>query len=148
MKAVVHRRGDANRDKHTILPRSVSAQRAQQVGEGVGKAFGLVDLIALHATHGTHDAIAGTDHGAWVGVNRAGTGLELANEAVVQAVELLLFRLGQIQVSKRLPGGDGQVAHQRVGALAEPAHKAGEGQAGYPVGQQEIEVFLGTHGVQ
>jgi hypothetical protein len=60
----------------------------------------------------------------------------------VQARELGLFRLGQIEVREQPPAGDGKIPHQRVLDLAEPAHEAGDRRPGNPVGQQEVNVFL------
>jgi hypothetical protein len=60
----------------------------------------------------------------------------------VQAPELGLFRLRQVEVGKQPPAGDRGIAHKGVLDLAEPAHEARQRRPRDAVGQQEIEVFL------
>ena len=77
-----------------------------------------------------------------VGIGRPQARAELARKAIVQAFELGLFGLRQIEVGKQPPAGDREIPHQRVLDLAEPAHEAGQRRPRDPVGQQEIEVLL------
>ena len=60
---------------------------AQQLLERVGQALHLQQLIVGDRPGRSHDAVAGADQHAGIGVDRAGTVLELAHEAVVQARE-------------------------------------------------------------
>ena len=77
-----------------------------------------------------------------IGIDRPGAVLQLAGEAVVQARELGLLRLAQVEVGEQPPEPDRQVAHERLLDLAEPAHEPGRQPPRNAVGQQEIEVFL------
>ena len=88
------------------------------------------------------DGVARADHDLRVGIGRAQARLELAGEAVVQALEFGLFGLGQIEIGKQPPAGDRGVADHRILDLAEPAHEPGQRRPRNAVGQQEVEVLL------
>ena len=59
------------------------------------------------------------------GIDRARAVFQFAGEAVVQAAELRLLGLAQIEVGEQPPQRDREVAHQRLLDLAEPADEAG-----------------------
>ena len=143
MEAVVHAGRQAQRG---ITPIAVGLGRrrvvAQQVGQGVWEPFGLDQRHPVQRTAGTQDGITGAAQDAGVSVHRAGAGPQITDKAVMQAVEMLLFGVRQVQLGKELPGGDGQAPHPRLAALAEPAHEAGEGDARHPVGPQKVQVLL------
>ena len=143
MKAVVHRRGDADGQVFAVVPRSVFSAGTEQVLQGVGKAFGLEQLPVFDLAHGAHDAIAGTHQGVGVFVDRASPWAQLANKAVVQAVKALLFGLGQIQIGKLPPYPNGRLGQQRMAQLAEPTHEMRQCHAGNAVGKQKVQVLVG-----
>jgi hypothetical protein len=66
----------------------------------------------------------------------------------MQAAELMLARLAQVNVGEQAPYIYGRAANPGVFDLAEPAHEMGQGQAGNPVGQQKVQIFLGTQAPQ
>ena len=108
----------------------------------------MVNTVTLDPTQRTDDAVAGADHGARVGVQRAGARFELTDKAVVQAVKVVLLGFSEVQIGDPLPRGNGQVAYPGRAPLAEPAHEAGECQAGNAVGQQEVQVFVSANFLQ
>ena len=75
-------------------------------------------------------------------IDRARALLQLPDEAIVHAAELGIPRVPQVEVGEEAPQADGDVPHQGLLDLAEPAHEPREQPAGNPVGEQEIEVLL------
>ncbi len=94
------------------------------------------------APHAPTIASQGLASIAGIGIDRPRAGLQLADEAVVQAGEVRFLRLVQAQVGEQPPDRDRKVAHQRLLDPAEPAHEAGQQLARNAVGEQEIEVLL------
>src|ERR1700758_2889639 len=93
-------------------------------------------------SRGTDDCIARTDEDAWILLDGARAILEFANEAVVHALERGLLRVAEVQIAEKSPNRDGQVAHQRVLAMAEPADEPGGQAPGNAIGQEEIDPLL------
>ena len=60
----------------------------------------------------------------------------------MHAAEFRAPRLPQIEIGEEAPEADGDVPHQRLLDLAEPAHETRQQLARNAVGQQEIDVFL------
>ena len=78
----------------------------------------------------------------WGRIDVARSSLQLAREALVQALELACPRFTQIELREDAPYGDAEIAYQR---LLEPAQPAGEQRQPAPweaIGQQEIQVLL------
>ena len=91
---------------------------------------------------GADDAVGRAGHDRGIGIERPQAWLQLAGEAGMQALELALLGLGEIEIGEQLPQRDGGVLHQRILDLGEPAHEAGQRGARHAVGEQEVEVFL------
>ncbi|MCR5864456.1 hypothetical protein [Aquincola sp. J276] len=91
---------------------------------------------------GADDGIAGAAQQRGIGGHRAGTGAQLAGEAVVQAGKALLLGIAQVEVGEQPPHRDRQPRQQRAAQLAEAAHPARERDARDAVGEQEVQVFL------
>ena len=106
MEAVVHRRGQAQRDVDAVA--EVGRQRiaAEQIGQRVRHALGLEQLRALHIAAGADDGVAGAGDHVGAGVDHARAGHELARETGVQAVEVLQLGVAQVQVGEQPPDGD------------------------------------------
>jgi hypothetical protein len=60
----------------------------------------------------------------------------------MQAAELALLRVAQVQVGEQAPHRDRQIPHPGLLDAAEPAHQAGELDARDAVGQQKVEVLV------
>ena len=142
VEAVIHARGQPQRDETSIAVLLHQRGIAKQVEQRVRRALDLEQLGVGDLAECADDAVAWTDHDRWVGINGPETRSKLARKAIVQALEFGLFRLRQIEVGKQPPAGDREVPHQRVLDLAEPTHESGDGSARNAVGQQEIQVFL------
>src|SRR5262249_11863943 len=101
----------------------------------------LEDLRALDAAVRADDRVARAHHDARVGVDGTRAVLQLADEAVVQAVEALLLRVGEVEVGREeAPGREREVAHPADLDRAEPTHELRRPSARQTVRQQEVEV--------
>src|SRR5262249_20495119 len=100
----------------------------------------------------THDRIARADQHIRVGIDGAGTVLQVPDEAVVQATEPLLACVGEVQISEQAPNTDRQVADQRVLQLAGPAEESRRQPPWDAIGQEKVDVFMtsdrGNRGAQ
>jgi hypothetical protein len=81
-------------------------------------------------------------HDRWVLIERTQTLLQLAGEAIVQALEFRLPGLTEVEVGKQPPAGDRGGADQRVLDLAEPTHETSDGRPRNAIGQEKIKVLL------
>ena len=91
MEAVVHARGQEQRDVGAVAIGLDQRQIDQQILEPVGKALGLEQFGPPHRAAGADDPVAGTDHHRRSGVQRPRAGTQLAREAVAQASEDIFF---------------------------------------------------------
>ena len=135
VKAVVHRRGDADGGVNPIEPRAGRCGLAEQVLQFVGKAFGLKNLSGLDLATTAQDAVAGAGQDMGAHVHRPGPVFELADEKVMQAGEFLLARFAEVNVGEQAPYMNRYPAHPGVLDLAEPSHEMGHSQPGDSVGQ-------------
>ena len=142
VKAVVHAGRNSQRDVAAVAVALDEFGIAEQVEQGVGKAFGLYHLRVLDTAARADDCIARTDEHRRVVIYRPRALLELADEAVVHAGEAGFLRLAEIEVGEHLPDSEGQIAHQWLLDLAEPADETSQGLSRYAVGEQEVQVFL------
>jgi hypothetical protein len=146
VEAVVHGRGQAQRDVHAVaVALAVGAGLrgvAQQVLDAVGEALGLEHRRALHRAAGADDGVAGAQQGLRVRVQRPRAGLERAREAGLQAVEVLCLGLRQVEVGEQPPDGDRQPGQPRAADAADAAHQARQCLTRHAVGEQEVQVLL------
>jgi hypothetical protein len=141
VKAVVHRRRQAQ--GHVAAVAVVRDQRVvdQQIMQRVGKTLGLDQLDAVHLAEAAHDAVARADQHPGIAVERPRARRQLAHEAVVQAGEVALLGLVQAQVRASLPGPEREIADRRLLDLAEPAEGARHQPARDAVGQQKEQLI-------
>jgi hypothetical protein len=90
----------------------------------------------------TDDTVAGADEDVCSWVHGTSALAELPDEAIMEAREGGLAGLGEIQVGKELPHGDGGTGQEWAAYLAEPPHHPGEENPGNAVGEQEVEILL------
>ena len=115
---------------------------SEEIMQGVREALGLDQLDAFDLPEAAHDAVARADQHRRIGIDGARARHQLAHEAVVQTVELLLLRLVQAQVRAALPEPQGKVADLRLLDLTEPAERARRQAARNAVGQQKEQLLL------
>jgi hypothetical protein len=114
----------------------------EQVQQRVRHPLGLEQRVALDPTARADHGIAGADQHGGIRVDRPRAVLQLADEAVVQAVEALLLRLVQREVvGEPAPEADREVAHQGLFDPAEAAHQRRGPAAWNVVAEQEVEPF-------
>ena len=142
MEAVVHRRGQAQRDVAAAFEHGRVLARAEQLVQAVREALGLEHATALHRAAGADDGVARAGEDGRVGVHRPRAGHERTREAVVQAREALLLRVAEVEVGEQPPDGNRQPRQQRAADLAEAPHRACERDARDAVGEQEVQVLL------
>ncbi len=142
MEAVIHARRQPQCEEAAVAVLLHQLGIAQQVQQGIRRALDLEQLGAGDLAERADDAVAGARHNIGVGIEGAQARLQLPREAIVKALELGLFGLGQIEIREQPPTGDRKIPHDRVLDLAEPAHESGDGRPGNPVGQQEVNILL------
>ena len=76
------------------------------------------------------------------GIDRPRAVLELAGEAVAQALEAVELCIAQVEIREQPPQRDAGGAQPRIFDAAQPAHEPGEPATRDAVGQQEIEFLL------
>src|SRR5262249_18993661 len=94
----------------------------QQILQRVRKALGLEQRGAADFAAGADDRVARADQNVRAALDWADAILEFANKTVVQAFELRLLGLAQIEVGEYPPAADGKIAGDRLFDSAEPAH--------------------------
>jgi hypothetical protein len=119
---------------HTRFPEYLRARFPIPLAIGYQRALRLDQHVTADPSRRTHDCVARADQGRRVRIHRPGAWLERPYEAVVQARELRLGRILQLQISELLPHGQGQIADERLLDPAEPAHERGQQPPGDPVG--------------
>jgi len=142
MKAVVHARAQPQRDEHAVAKRLDVLRIAEQIGRRVRKALGLEHLDAGQRAAGADDGVARAGEHVRRAVDRPRAGAQRAREALAHAPEGALRGGVQLQVAEQAPHRDRRTADQRMLDAAEPAHEAGERDAGDAVGQQEVQILL------
>jgi hypothetical protein len=142
METVIHAGGEPKSDIGAVDERSGPLGIAEEIFDAVREAFGLEDFTGLHATTGSDDAIARAGENLGIAVDGPRTGKQLAGEAVVQAVEALLLRFAEIEVSEHSPDGDGEATNPGIANLAEATHQTGECLPRHAIREEEIEVLL------
>ncbi len=142
VEAVIHARGEAERDIAAV-PVGLDQRRViQQIPQRIGKTLGLQRIGAVEAPAGADDAVAGARKHVRGGVDTPRTGLQLAGEAGVQALEALLLRIPKVEIGKQAPDRDRRASDQRTLDPAEPAEEARREPARNAIGQQEVDVFV------
>ena len=91
MKAVIHRRGEPQRDVMAVGPGARIRVWAEEVCQGVRKPLRLKHLPIDDLAASANDCIARARHHLWIVVDRASAITQFANEAIVKAVEMLFF---------------------------------------------------------
>ena len=142
VKAVVHAGAQAQRHKVALVPGTRVLIRTNQIGQRVGKAFGLEELPRFDAPVRADKSIYRAAHHRRVHVDGPRALLELAGKAVVHAGEAAFFRFTEVEVREVFPDGDGCVAHPGLLDFAEAPHELGQPCAWQAIGQQEVQVFL------
>ena len=142
VKPVVHAGGQAQGREIAVLPVLHVLIRSKQIFERVGEALGLKDLGSPNRAVRPDDGIDRACQHQRIDVNRSGTVLELACEAVVHAAKCGLLGLAQIKLREESPDTDGQVAQPRRFNLAKAPHPLGEPAPGQAIRQQKVDVFL------
>jgi len=143
VEAVVHAGGQAQGHKAAVTPGAQVFFGAQQVFQRVRKALGLKHLRALNLALCANDGVHRAAQHIGALVNAAGAVFEFARKAGVHAFEVLLFGLGQVQRAKKFPDADRRTGHQRLFDLAEAPQHLRQPAPWQPVGQQEVQVFVG-----
>src|SRR5262249_32005026 len=116
--------------------------RAEQVRKTVGKSLDLQQLDAGEPAMRADDGIARTDDRMGIGIDRSRAIFQFAREAVVEALEVVVACLAEIEIGKQSPQRDRGAANNRVLDLAEPPHEAGRQPARNAIREQEVDVFL------
>ena len=142
MKAVVHARGQAQRDVDPVAETLDHLGVAQQLLQLVREALGLYHLRSFDRAAGTDDAVGRADGDIRIAVDSARALLEFTRETVMHALEMGLAGLAQVEVGQVFPDGYRNRAHQWLLDLAEPADELRQRAARKAVGDQEIQIFL------
>ena len=142
VEAVVHARGEPQRDVGAVAIGLDQRRIGQQVPQRVGEALGLQQLGAADRAAGADDGVARACQHLRIGIDRPRAGLQLAREAGMQAREGLLPGVAEVEIGEQAPHRDRRPRHDRVLDLAEPAHPARREAPRDPVGQQEVDVLL------
>ena len=114
METVVHGRSDAYGHEPTVMPMSGAGLLAQQIFERIGKAFGLKHLAVVYPAQGTDNAVTRTGQCIGRHIHGSGTGFELADKTVVQAVEMRFAGFGQVQIGETSPDSNRCIPHPRM----------------------------------
>ena len=130
VKAVVHARGQPQCDVTAVAVGLDQIAVAEQFLERVGEALDLIEASAGDGAGCPYDGVARAHEDFGAALDRARAVLELADEAIVHAAEFRAPRLPQIEIGEEAPEADGDVAHQRLLDLAEPAHELGQHRRG------------------
>ena len=116
---------------------------AKQVEQRIGRALDLEQLAVGDACHGRRrcrrEGLATTDGS---GSNGRRPGFSSRVKQSCRLLKWSFFASDRSRSENSFQQRDGDVPHQRVLDLGEPAHEAGQRGAGNAVGQQEVEVFL------
>src|SRR5579875_381934 len=115
---------------------------AQQILQAIRRSLDLQEFSALDHSRGADDCVTRADQHRGVRIDGPGSFLEFANEAIMHAAKLGLFRFAEIKVAEHAPYADGEAAHQRLLDLAEPPHELSRQTPRNAVGQQEVQVLL------
>ena len=142
VEAVIHARGEPQRDITAVAVRVHEVALGQEFAERVRKSLGLVEPGAGDRAASADDGVARAHQDVRPAVDRARAVLELADEAIVHAAEARFLRLPQVEIGKEPPRADRQIAHQRLLDAAEPADELRDQPARNAVGEQEIDVLL------
>ena len=142
MEPVVHAGRQPQRHVAPVAVESFEHRIVEEIVQRVREPLGLNHDVAVDRPRGAHDGVAGAHQHVRVGIDRAHARLELANEAVVQAVERRLGRLVEIGIGEQAPEPDRKIAHQRLADLADPADELRRQAARNAIRQQEVELFL------
>ena len=142
VKAVVHARGQPQGRVPAVAVVADQFVVAQKVVQGIRKPLGLHDPALHHVAEGADQPVAGAGQHFRVGVDGPRAVLELAREAIAQALEARLLRLAEIEIREQAPHPDARGADQRVLDAAQPAHEQGEAAPRDAVGQQEVQPLL------
>ena len=144
MEAVVHARGQAQR--HVLAAAVVAHQLGVAAADppaGTESPSPAAPIRPATCPQAPTIASQGLTSTAGIGVDRPRAVLELAREAVVQALERVVLRFAQIQIGEQPPQARCRRAHTQGCSirLSQPM-KLREPAARNAVGQQEIDVFL------
>src|SRR5437868_5448934 len=101
MEAVIHARFQPQRRIAAVAISFDEILIAEQIPQRVWKPFGLVHLGAGNFAASPDNRVAGTDQDLGALVDRADAILEFADETIVQAIELLLLGLAEIEIGKQ-----------------------------------------------
>ena len=142
VEPMIHAGGKPQGHVGTAFERCGTVRRAKEFINAVRESLCLKNLARLHGAGGAHNGIARAADDLRIGIHGAGSGLQLAGEAVVQAFKICALGLAEIEIREHAPSGDGCPADQRIPDFAEPSHEPGKRLTRHAVGEQEIEVFL------
>ena len=142
VKAMIHRRGQAQRYEAPVAVLGRALRISKQIGEPVRRALDLQGHAVLHRTLRPHDRVARTDEPAFRWIDHTRAGAEVAREAVVQAAEVRRLRIGQIEIGEQPPDSDGGSADQRIFDAAEPAHESRRQSPRNAIRQEKVNILL------
>src|SRR5262249_20447794 len=113
------------------------------VDERIGHPLDLEALRPANAARRSDDRIARADDEIWISVDRPRAVAQLAREAVVQAGELRLLRVGEVEVG----GEDAPVGVREAVVAADldpapPAHETRREPPRNAIGHEEVQVLV------
>src|SRR5215467_8259135 len=142
MESVVHAGGQSQRHVPAIAVLFDKTAVTHQIVQRVRKALDLMHGGLSDRAAGADDGVTRAYENLRARVDRPFAVLEFADEAVVHASEMRFFRFAEVQIRKKAPQCNGQIANEWLLDLAEPADELRGQSARNTVGQQKVQILL------